>query len=150
MKTIGLLLVLATTSLATDVNFSGTWVLNATRSKNLGMMAAMQLTETIKQDGKTLTVSDAGTMNGQTQTTETHYDLAGKALSNQDFMGQTNETVSKWNGGQLVTTWTTDGAIAGTKVVRTETRTLSADGKTMTVGSARGSTPPIVMVFDRK
>jgi len=150
MKTIGLLLLLAGTSFATDVNFSGTWVLNATRSKNLGMMAAMQLTETIKQDGKTLTVSDAGTMNGQTQTTETHYDLAGKALFNQDFMGQTNETVSKWNGGQLVTKWTTDGAIAGTKVVRTETRTLSADGKTMTVESARGSTPPIVMVFDRK
>ena len=150
MKTIGLLLLLATTSFATDVNFSGTWVLNATRSKNLGMMAAMQLTETIKQDVKTLTVSDAGTMNGQTQTTETHYDLAGKVQSNQDFMGQTNETVSKWNGGQLVTTWSTDGAIAGTKVVRTETRSLSADGKTMTVESARGSTPPIVMVFDRK
>jgi len=150
MKTTALLLLLSTTTLAADVNFSGTWVLNATKSKNLGMMAAMQLTETIKQDGKALTVTDASTMNGQTQTNETHYDLSGKAGSNQDFMGQTNQTISKWEGTQLVTTWTADGAIAGTKVVRTETRTLSADGKTMTVESARGSTSPVVMVFDKK
>ena len=65
-------------------------------------------------------------------------------------MGQTNDTVSKWNDGHLVTTWTSNGAIAGTKIVRTETRSLSADGKTMTVESTRGSTAPIVMVFDKK
>jgi hypothetical protein len=150
MKAIALLLLLATTAIAADMNFAGTWVLSVTKSKNLGMMAAMQLSETIKQDSKSLTVSDASTMSGQTQTTESHYDLTGKAVSNQDFMGQTNDTVSKWNDGHLVTTWTSNGAIAGTKIVRTETRSLSADGKTMTVESTRGSTAPIVMVFDKK
>jgi hypothetical protein len=150
MKMIVSFLLLATTAIAAEVNFSGTWVLNVTKSKNLGMMAAMQLTETVRQDGAVLTINDAGTMNGQTQTNEIHYDLNGKAMSNQNVMGQNNQTASKWDGARLVTTWTGEGPIAGTKVVRTETRSLSADGKTMTVQTSRDNTPPIVMVFDKK
>jgi hypothetical protein len=34
--------------------------------------------------------------------------------------------------------------------VRKETRSLSPDGKTMTVESVRSSNPAIVMVFDKK
>jgi hypothetical protein len=49
-----------------------------------------------------------------------------------------------------VSTWTSQGAVAGTKVVRTETRSLSADGKTMTLQTVRGNNPPVIMVFDRK
>jgi hypothetical protein len=52
--------------------------------------------------------------------------------------------------GKLVATWTRDGAVAGTKSVMTETRSLSTDGKTMSVESARGANPPLVMVFDRR
>jgi len=36
------------------------------------------------------------------------------------------------------------------KTVRKETRTISADGKTMTVESVRGADAPIVMVFEKK
>jgi hypothetical protein len=50
----------------------------------------------------------------------------------------------------MVTTWTSPGSVAGTKTVRTETRSLSDDGRTMTVESRRGQSPAIVMVYDRK
>lgn len=65
-------------------------------------------------------------------------------------MGGPAETVSKWEDGNLVTTWTSDSAISGKKVVRTETRTLSPDGKVLMVESVRGSNPPVVMVFEKK
>jgi hypothetical protein len=66
-------------------------------------------------------------------------------------MGGPSETISKWDGGNLVTTWTSESAVAGgPKVVRKETRSLSLDHKTMTVESVRGSNPAIVMVFDKK
>jgi hypothetical protein len=66
-------------------------------------------------------------------------------------MAGPSETVSKWAKGNLVTTWTSESAIAGgPKVVRTETRSLSADGKTMTVESVRGLNPATVMVFDKR
>ena len=54
------------------------------------------------------------------------------------------------DGSKLVTTWTSDSAVAGKKVVRTETRSISPDGKVMTVESVRGSNPPIVMVFEKQ
>jgi hypothetical protein len=66
-------------------------------------------------------------------------------------MAGPSETVSKWDKANLVTIWTSESAVAGgPKVVRTETRSLSPDGKTMTVESVRGSTPAVVMVFDKK
>jgi hypothetical protein len=50
-----------------------------------------------------------------------------------------------------VSTWTSESAVAGgPKVVRIETRSLSADGKTMTVESVRGSNPAVAMVFEKK
>ena len=61
-----------------------------------------------------------------------------------------SETLSKWDGNKLVTTWTSQSAMAGgPKVVRTETRSLSPDGNTMTIESIRGSNLPVVMVFDK-
>jgi hypothetical protein len=68
---------------------------------------------------------------------------------NEGGMGGQAETVAKWDGNKLVVTWTTDGAVAGTKNVRTETRALGADGATMTVESLRGASKPMVMVFDK-
>jgi hypothetical protein len=65
-------------------------------------------------------------------------------------MGDHNETVAKWVGGKIVTTWTREGAVAGTKSVLTETRSLSSDGKTMTLESVRGEASAVVMVFDKQ
>jgi hypothetical protein len=141
---------LAANAFAADANLSGTWVLNPAKSTNIGMMASMQLTETIKQTETSLAMTDVGLMNGQSQTNEIRYDLKGKPSSNQNAMRDKNETISKWIGSKLVTTWTAEGAIAGTKTVRTETRSLSPDGKTMTVETVRGSESALTMVFDKK
>ena len=78
------------------------------------------------------------------------FDLTGKPTENTTPMNAKAETVSKWEEGRLVTTWSSPGSIAGTQDVRTETRTLSPDGMTMTVESARSKGSTIVMVYERK
>ena len=65
-------------------------------------------------------------------------------------MGEKAETVAKWDGPKLVVTWTTEGAVAGSKVVKTETRTLSADGRTMTVVTERPNKEPMELVYEKK
>jgi hypothetical protein len=133
---------------ATD--FSGTWSLNVSKSRNIGMMSTMQITLKISQTANEIIVSELAKFNGQDRTRELHYDLSGKSKANTGPMGDPSGTVSKWAGSALETTWTQDGAVAGTKVVRTETRSLSDDGKTMSDEFVRGSNPPMILVFDRQ
>jgi hypothetical protein len=144
------LVLVATAVTATGkANFSGVWIFNPAKSKNIGMMSGMQLTTTIAQSQSGLTVRDDSKFNGQESSRETRYDLTGKPMHNQTFMGENAETVTHWAGSSLVTAWKTEGAVAGTTVVRTETLSLSSDGKTLTLESVRGSNPAVVMVFDR-
>jgi hypothetical protein len=135
---------------ANPPDFSGTWVFNAGKSKNIGMMASAEYTSTITQTAKVLTVSDTTVFSGQKQTHETHYDLTGTTVPNDSPMGEKSQTSSHWAGNKLVTTWETEGAVAGTKVVRTETRYLSDDGKTLFLESARAGKEPMVIVFEKK
>jgi hypothetical protein len=145
---VGLGLTAARASVATD--FSGTWTLNVSKSKNIGMMSTMQITLKIRQTGSEVNVSEVAKFNGQEQARELHYDLSGKSAANSGPMGDPNETVTKWVGSSLQTTWTQEGAVAGSKILRTETRSLSGDGKTMTDEFVRGSNPPMVLVFDKQ
>jgi hypothetical protein len=131
-------------------SFSGTWAFNAARGQNLGMMASMEDTVTIVQTSTQLTITDRARMQSQESTREIRIDLTGKATMNPGPMGDQNETVAKWTGDKLVVTWTGEGAVAGTKVVRTETRSVSPDRKTITVESVRGTNAPIVMVYERR
>jgi len=132
-------------------DFSGPWQFNTEKSKNIGMMAQMKMVETVEQSDSSLDVTTHTTFQGREEDSKTHLDLTGKPATNESPMGGPSETVSKWDGGKLVTTWTSESAVAGgPKVVRIETRSLSADGKTMTVESVRGSNPAIVMVFEKK
>jgi len=131
-------------------NFSGRWVLNTAKGKNLGMMAALKDTVDISQTAKELVIHDTSSFQGRDNTRELRYDLSGKSIPNDGPMGDHNETVAKWVAGKIVTTWTRDGAVAGTKSVMTETRSLSADGKTMTLESVRGESPAVVMVFEKQ
>lgn len=131
-------------------DFSGTWEFNTVKSKNIGMMAQAKLTATLQQTEDALEADTHSSFGGNERDLKTHYDLTGKAASNESPMAGPSQTVSKWDGTKLVTTWTSDNAVAGAKTVRTETRSLSADGNTMTVESVRGDNPPVVMVFDKK
>jgi hypothetical protein len=144
------LLVFATALAAGSPNFSGTWVLNTTKGKNLGMVAAMQETVVIKQSPAQLTIDVATVFQGNTTNRTVTYDLSGKPVHNEGAMREKAETIAKWQDAALVVTWSSQGAVAGSTLVRTETRTLSADGKTMTVSSVRGSNPPMELVYDRK
>src|SRR5882672_6952570 len=131
-------------------NFAGTWVFNVAKSRNLGPMTALEDTLTISQTPTELVIKDSSLFQGQQDSRELHYNLTGTATTNEGPMGDRNETVATWENGALVTTWTRDGSVAGTKSVMTERRTLSADGKSMSVESKRGANPPVVMVFDRR
>ncbi|MBI4468918.1 MAG: hypothetical protein HY650_06325 [Acidobacteria bacterium] len=130
-------------------DFSGTWVLNSMKSKNMGFIAGLQATVTVKQTEDQLVIEESSAFLGQQHKREIHYDLKGKIMPNEGSQGEKSETVSSWVMEKLVTTWTNDGANSGTKITRTETRYLRPDGKTMIVESARGTTPPVIMLFEK-
>jgi hypothetical protein len=132
-------------------DFTGSWEFNPGKSKNIGMMMQVKMTDTIQQTDSALDETAHTIFQGSDQEMKTHYDLIGKPVNNDSPMEGRSETVSKWDGNRLVTTWTSQSAVAGgPKVVRTETRSLSPDGNTMTIESVRGSNPSVVMVFDKK
>jgi hypothetical protein len=132
-------------------DFAGSWEFNAAKGKNIGMMTQVKMTQTIQQTESSLEVLSHSTFQGSDQDLKTHYDLTGKPVVNESPMSGPSETVSKWDGDKLVTSWTSQSPVAGgEKVVRIETRSVSADGNTMTMESVRGANPPVVMVFDKK
>ena len=132
-------------------DFTGSWEFNADKSKNIGMMVQVKMTQTIQQSDASLDVLSHTTFQGSDQDMKNHYDLTGKPTTNDSPMAGPSETISKWDGEKLVTSWTSQSAVAGgDKVVRTETRSLSTEGSTMTVESVRGSNPPVVIVFEKK
>lgn len=131
-------------------DFSGTWIFSPPKSRDIGMMSQMTMTQSIVQSASALDVTATTAYQNKDDRITTHYDLTGKPAINDSPMAGPSETVSHWNGSSVVTTWTSDGAVKGTKIVRAETRSLSPDGKTMTLESGRGSNPPVVMVFDKK
>ena len=141
---------LAVLPILAQQDFSGKWEFSPSRSQNIGMMAEMKLIATVKQTSQELVVTNASTFNGREQSSEMRFDLTGRPTPNKNPMEATAETVTKWDGKLLVTTWTSPGSIAGSTNVRTETRSISADGRTMTVESRRGKQPAMVMVYDRK
>ena len=149
---IAFLCVMVVAAFATQhTDFSGSWQFSPEKSKNVGMMSQMMMIQSIKQSETTLDVAMHTTFQGKDDDSKTHYDLTGKPATNESPMGGPAETVTKWQADKLVTTWTSESAVAGgPKVVRTETRSLSSDGKTMTVESVRGSNPALVMVFEKK
>ena len=149
---LAMLCVTAGVTLAAEhANFSGSWEFRPEKSKNVGMMSQMKMIQAIEQSQTVLDVNTRTTFQGKDDDSKAHYDLTGKPVSNESPMGGPAETVTKWQAGKLVTTWTSESAVAGgPKVVRTETRFLSADGRTMTVQSVRGSSPALVMVFEKK
>ncbi len=138
------------TAAAAATDFTGTWVLNTSKGENLGMVAAIQETLTIVQSAEQLSVKHASTFQGRTTERQVNYDLTGKAVMNEAAMGERSETVSRWEGDALITTWTSEGAVAGTQVVKTETRALGEGGKVMSVATARADRPPMVLVYERQ
>jgi len=114
------------------------------------MVAAIKETVVITQSDERLVIDFADVFNGKTSTRKVVYDLSGAPVVNYAAMGDRNDTVSSWEDETLVTTWTSEGAIAGTFVVRTEKRSVSPDGQTMTVSSGREGAPAMVLVYEKQ
>jgi hypothetical protein len=131
-------------------DFNGTWKLNTGKGKNLPMGGAVQETVTITQKAPRLTLDIVSSFQGNLSKRQVNYDLTGKPVQNEGAMGDKSETVAKWDNDKLIVTWTAEGAVAGTKVTRIETRALSADGKTMMVTTQRGTNPPTEMVYEKQ
>lgn len=131
-------------------SFAGTWVLNTKKGENLGMMSAVKETVKISQTDGQLKFESSARFMGTTSERTVTYDLSGKTVNNEGPMGTRGDTVAKWDGPKLVVTWTEPSAIPGSKVQKVETRELSSDGSEMTVTNARGTKPPMVMVYERQ
>ena len=131
-------------------NFAGAWVFNPDKGENLGMGAGVKETVTITQTPQLMTLDFSASFMGKTSLRKVTYDLAGKPVPNEGPMGGKADTVAKWAGAKLVTVWTSEGAIPGTRTEKTESRVLSADGKTMTVSTVTGAKPPVVRVYEKQ
>lgn len=141
----------ATVFAAGPPDFSGNWTLNTDKGQNLGMVKAVSETVAVKQTPEKLTLDFSTTFMMKTSQRQVTYDLTGKtSVTNEGAMGDKAETLAKWDGNRLVVTWTSEGAVAGSKTVKTEIRTLSADGRTMTVRNERPGKDPMEMVYEKK
>lgn len=135
---------------AGPTDFSGTWELNTDKGQNLGMVKAVDETDVVTQSADKLVIDFTSKFMLKTSKRQVSYDLSGKPVPNEGAMGDKAQTVAKWAGGKLVVTWTSEGAVAGSSTVKTETRWLSADGKEMSVETARANKPAMVLVYDKK
>jgi hypothetical protein len=131
------------------VNFAGNWTFHPAQSTNVGMMAQGKIQTVITQTKTEVVVDDTSVFNGQTDTQHTVYNLTGKAVTNMSMMSGQATTRTHWAGTRLITEWESAGAIAGTVSKRTETRYLSADGRTMYVESGRPGKESMTIVFTR-
>ena len=119
-------------------DFSGTWKINVEKSdpppQRGGMGGGQQwaeMTQVVTQTAEAIKVEV--TMGERTQTLSYHLD--GRESVNTGMRGAEMKSTSKWDGAALVTTGSTNMETPqGAMEIKTkETRTLSEDGKTMTV-----------------
>lgn len=124
-------------------NLTGTWKMNAEKSKfEQGGPSEI----TIKFDHKDASLSESlilATPNGD-RTVDTKYTTDGKE-STQEVMGTQGQTSAKWEGETLTIDWKVEGGSFTRKI------SVAADGKTMTMvvkqtsPDGRSSTDTVVL-----
>jgi hypothetical protein len=142
-------LILVASLLFAETDFSGQWTFQPDKGENVDMMRNVQINVTIDQTSDALRVTEVSRVKGREATRKVLYDLTGKRVENESAMGEASQTISKWVGQKLETIWSHAGAVAGTQVVSTETRSLSEDGKTMRDEFVRANRPPVVLIFEK-
>ena len=132
-------------------SFAGTWVLNTKKGENLGMMSAVKETVKIAQTPQKLTIeSSAGFMG---TTTRAHGHLRPRRQGRQQRGPDGQPRRHRGEVGRQASSWSRGPSPARSPAARSEkveTRELSADGKTMSVTTTRGTKPPMVMVYERQ
>jgi len=146
---LGLLLISLVGSVQAATDFSGIWSLNTKKGENLGMVAALEQTLVMTQTDAQLTLDYTNIFQGSASDRKVVLDLSGAAVDNAAAMGDPSKTESVWDSGNLVTTWTTEGAIPGTSVTRIETIALGTDA-TMIITTERANKPTMVLVYEKQ
>jgi hypothetical protein len=139
-----LAIALVMTALAAAPNFSGTWVLDKEKSDPFfggrgggAQPGPTDVTLVIKQTDNELLLTRKMNIGGEERTSESKYTLDGKENTNPGFGRGGGEVVSKtkWDKDKLVTEGKRKVSFQGNEfeIATREVRSLSADGKTMTV-----------------
>jgi hypothetical protein len=163
----GLSLVLLTAALLSaqgKVNFSGTWILDKSKSDVSQFMGVSEDAERAQNTGMTMVVEQQGTSLRVTRTLKTQggerkeihtYKTDGGETTNTGFRGETIVARAFWEGDKLVVVSTRTMRVL-LKDVSAESRgvwSLSPDGKTLTiaaqVNSPRGE-QRVRAVFDKQ
>jgi hypothetical protein len=139
-------------------DFSGTWKLDKEKSevgneeRNGRFRGGMFDSLVIEHKDPELIIRRKMTLpSGEERTLESKYTTDGKDNTNEGFRGMTSKSKTHWEGGKLITESTMETP-RGTMETK-EVRSLSADGKTMTVetttkGGPREGTRKLV--FDKQ
>lgn len=127
-------------------NLTGTWKMNAEKSKfERGGPSGI----TIKFDHKDNSLAETLMLvtDGGDRTLDLKYNTDGKETS-QDLMGQPGHTTVKWDGSAWLIEWKIEGASFNRKV------TVSADGKSLTMvvnqTSPDGNTSTDTVVLEKQ
>jgi hypothetical protein len=104
---------------------------------------------TITQTADEITIAYDMAMEEQRGKIVQRFDVSGKPVDNPTQMGGHAEMTSQLTESELATTWMST-APSGAKLTRTETWSLSPDGKLLTITSVRGNGAPVVMAFERR
>jgi hypothetical protein len=109
-------------------NFSGTWILNASKSEYGQFPAPSVMTRTVQMQGAQLILSTYQKGTQGEVTTELKYTTDGKPSVN-----GTNTGTASWSGETLVIESSRE--IQGSKLTQRDAWSLSPDGKTLTVNA---------------
>ena len=149
-KLIVLLLLCLTGVAHAQTDFSGTWELNTDKGENLGMVSAVDQILVVTQSETELILDYTNEFAFVESKRFVTLDLTGKEVDNPLAMGDPSKTVSAWSDGNLVTTWSTEGAIPGSSVTRIETIALSDGGATMSISTERDNKPTMILVYEKQ
>lgn len=120
------LLALSAVPLLAETNFSGSWVLNVSKSEYGNFPAPQVMLRTVEQSGVTLKMSTYQKGVQGEVTTELVYTTDGRTSVN-----GANQGVARWEGDALVIESSRE--VEGIRLTQREVWTLSADGKTLTI-----------------
>jgi hypothetical protein len=111
-------------------DFSGDWKLNPAKSEYGSFPAPTDVTRTVRQDRRSISMSTRQSGPQGQVTTELSYTTDGKPAVNKNTSGESTGS-ARWEGEQLVIESARE--IQGTQLKSREVWTLSAGGATLTI-----------------
>jgi len=134
-----LIAVLVSGFVSGQVDFSGTWKLNTSKSKLGGEFSMSPKEVMIKQSGNTMSVEKHSEFQGQEMTTSGKYTLDGKECVNTGFMDTELKSTAVWADDKKSLKITTKFAMGGGGEEMTFVEVYSMDGDNLSVVASSSS-----------